>query len=219
MIRPLHDPAAAMDRMYRVTRHFYDLTRKYYLLGRDRLLREMDIRPGDSVLEVGCGTGRNLMKLARRHPRALFYGLDVSQQMLSTARKKINRAGLDRRIFLRQGLAEHLDFERHFTRKKPFDVVYFSYSLSMIPDWRNAIDAAIANLAAGRALYLVDFWDQRGLPRVFRSFLKKWLELFHVEHRPELIAYFKELEKRGMGEFQLKPVLKHYALIGKFLKK
>jgi len=208
-----------MDRMYRMTRHVYDLTRKYYLLGRDRLLREMEIQPGDSVLEVGCGTGRNLMKLARRHPRALFYGLDASRQMLSTARKKVNRAGLDRRIFLKQGLAEQLDAERIFARKKPFDVVYFSYSLSMIPDWQHAIDTALSNLAPGRTLYLVDFWDQRGLPKVFRTFLKRWLELFHVEHRPELIAYLKDLEKSGAGEFHLKPVLKRYAMIGRFVKK
>ena len=58
-----------MDRMYRYQRYFYDLTRKYYLLGRDRLLSEMDVKPGERVLEVGCGTGRNLKILASRHPQ------------------------------------------------------------------------------------------------------------------------------------------------------
>ena len=45
-----------MDDIYRVQRHFYDLTRKPYLLGRDVLIRELDIPDGGSVLEIGCGT-------------------------------------------------------------------------------------------------------------------------------------------------------------------
>jgi S-adenosylmethionine-diacylgycerolhomoserine-N-methlytransferase len=54
-----------MDEMYRWTRYVYDFTRKYYLLGRDRLLRDMELKPGDRVLEIGCGTARNLIRLAR----------------------------------------------------------------------------------------------------------------------------------------------------------
>ena len=60
------DQAAAMDRMYRVTRHVYDLTRAYYLLGRDRMLAQVATGPGSATCEVGCGTARNLIKLARR---------------------------------------------------------------------------------------------------------------------------------------------------------
>jgi S-adenosylmethionine-diacylgycerolhomoserine-N-methlytransferase len=213
------DQSAAMDRMYRVTRHVYDLTRKYYLLGRDRLLREMEIKPGDHVLEVGCGTARNLIKLARHHPKAIFYGLDASRQMLATADKKLHRAGLNRRVFLRHCLAEELDQAETFGLNRPFNVIYFSYSLSMIPAWERAIDAALANLVTGGSIYIVDFWDQRGLPRIFRAALRRWLELFHVEHRPELIAYLEELEKQGKGHFTLQPILKRYALIGQFIKK
>ena len=44
--------AQLMDKVYRRQRHFYDLTRKYYLLGRDRLVREMAVRDGESVVEI-----------------------------------------------------------------------------------------------------------------------------------------------------------------------
>ena len=53
-----------MDRMYRMQRYFYDVTRKYYLLGRDQLLEQMEVRAGEHVLEIGCGTARNLIALA-----------------------------------------------------------------------------------------------------------------------------------------------------------
>ena len=63
-----------MDRMYHLQRHFYDATRKYYLLGRDQLLRELNVRPGETVLEVGCGTGRNLVILAKRLDQPYRFG-------------------------------------------------------------------------------------------------------------------------------------------------
>ena len=56
--------AALMDRIYRRQRHVYDFTRKYYLLGRDELIERL-APPADSrVLEIGCGTARNLIAAA-----------------------------------------------------------------------------------------------------------------------------------------------------------
>ncbi len=80
--------AEKMDRIYKLQRHFYDLTRKFYLLGRDRLIEMMALKPGMNVLEIGCGTARNLIALAKKHPQIQFYGLDASREMLETAQKK-----------------------------------------------------------------------------------------------------------------------------------
>ena len=80
--------ARTMDDVYRYQRFIYDLTRKYYLFGRDTLLATLDIPDGGRVLEIGCGTGRNLVVAARANPRALFYGVDISAQMLKTASAK-----------------------------------------------------------------------------------------------------------------------------------
>src|SRR6185369_18061427 len=95
--------ASAMDRMYRYTRHIYDLTRKPYLLGRDQLIAELDLEAGGSVLEMGCGTGRNLIAVARAYPEAELYGFDISEEMLKTAKAAVARAGLADRIHLRRG--------------------------------------------------------------------------------------------------------------------
>ncbi len=53
----LGEHAERMDQMYRYQRHIYDLTRKYYLLGRDRTIEALQIPQHGSLLEVGCGTG------------------------------------------------------------------------------------------------------------------------------------------------------------------
>ena len=84
--------AELMNRIYRRQRYIYDATRKYFLFGRDRLIAELAPAAGQRVLEVGCGTGRNLIKAAKRYPEAHFYGLDISTEMLESAQSNIDRA-------------------------------------------------------------------------------------------------------------------------------
>ncbi|HEY3637935.1 MAG TPA: class I SAM-dependent methyltransferase, partial [Rhizomicrobium sp.] len=147
-----------MDRVYRRQRHFYDFTRRYYLLGRDRLIRGLDLQPGSSLVEVGCGTARNLIAIARRYPQARLFGLDASQAMLETARDQVARAGLAGRITLVHGYAEALT-PQLFGESDGFDAVIFPYSLSMIPDWRCALASGNAALSAKGMVHIVDFGD------------------------------------------------------------
>ncbi|WP_439545021.1 class I SAM-dependent methyltransferase [Sandarakinorhabdus sp.] len=177
--------AKAMDRIYRRQRHFYDLTRKYYLLGRDDLIAGLDAGTGCHVLEVGCGTGRNLIAAARRFPGARFTGIDISQEMLATARSNVARAGLDGRITLRPGDATAFD-PAALSDGTGFDRVFLSYTLSMIPDWRAALAQSAAALAPGGRLDLVDFGQQERLPAAFRAFLFNWLARFDVTPRADL---------------------------------
>lgn len=206
-----------MDRMYRHQRYFYDLTRKYYLLGRDRLLKEMEISDGENVLEVGCGTGRNLAILAKKYPRTNFFGLDASTEMLKTAERKINSKYFSN-VILKPALADifsHLDtFDLH----DPFDAIFFSYSISMIPTWKESIENALGNLKSGRSVYIVDFYDQKDLPVWFRKVLQGWLRKFHVKYPDKLIPFLKELERKNFGKLQVKSVFKSYSFIAEFRK-
>ena len=211
------------DRMYRVTRHIYDVTRAYYLLGRDRMLAKVVTNPSTATLEVGCGTARNLIKLARRPDPGLLCGLDASQEMLDTAAASISRAGVPaaghERIRLRQGLAECLDAKTMFGRDEPFDTIFFSYCLSMVPTWPGAIEAAMANLKTGGHLVIVDFWDQKDLPGVFAAGLKKWLSLFHVHYRPEVHNALAALGTSGRADVTFESVKKRYAYIASLKKR
>jgi S-adenosylmethionine-diacylgycerolhomoserine-N-methlytransferase len=190
MKAPSPGHAALMDRIYRYQRHFYNLTRKYYLFGRDRMIGELRLSPDERLVEIGCGTARNLIAIAKRYPKARLFGLDASQEMLKTAECAVSRAGLSERIRLVHGLAENLT-PATFGETAPFDRALFSYSLSMIPDWPGAIAAAASALASGGRLHVVDFGDFSGLGRLGKFLLLSWLKAFHVAPREELIRAFE----------------------------
>lgn len=179
------EAAGLMDRMYRHQRHIYDASRKFYLLGRDRMIAALNPPPDASVLEIGCGTGRNLIKLAQTYPNAVCYGLDVSEEMLATARRNVARAGLSGRITLAQADATAFDPQALFGRGG-FDRIVISYALSMIPPWQGVVAQALKTLAPNGSLHIVDFGDQAGLPGPFKALLNRWLTLFHVTPRCDL---------------------------------
>jgi len=181
------DAAGLMDRMYRWQRHIYDATRKFYLLGRDGLVAGLKPPAGASVIEIGCGTGRNLIKIARAYPQARCYGLDISEEMVATARRAVAKAGLSDRITLAQADATAFAPRALFGRDD-FDRVVVSYALSMIPPWREALTEAMRVVASGGSLHIVDFGDQADLPLPFRALLNRWLALFQVTPRPDLGA-------------------------------
>jgi S-adenosylmethionine-diacylgycerolhomoserine-N-methlytransferase len=182
--------AAQMDAIYAWQRHIYDATRKFFLFGRDRLITTLNVPDGGTVLEVGCGTGRNLIEVARRYPTAQLYGFDISEAMLATARKSIGRAGLSDRITLKQADATNFEAAALFGCAQ-FDRVFFSYTLSMIPDWKAALVQGAK--ATGGSAHVVDFGQQEGWPRPFKSVLFAWLDSFDVEPRAMLPDYIKTL--------------------------
>ena len=190
----MSDAAALMDAMYRRQRHIYDASRKFYLLGRDGMIAGVKARPGHHVLEIGCGTGRNLVKLARMYPQAHCCGLDVSRAMLDTAAASIARAGLGPRIERAQGDATAFDAGALFGRER-FDRVVISYALSMIPPWRAALARALHALAPGGSLHIVDFGDCARLPAPAKAALFSWLAAFDVTPRRDLPAVLTEMAR------------------------
>jgi S-adenosylmethionine-diacylgycerolhomoserine-N-methlytransferase len=213
----LPDAFEKMDRMYRHQRYFYDLTRKYYLLGRDLLLQKMVISEGDNVLEAGCGTARNLIILAQKYKNTNFYGLDASAEMLKTAQKNVGKKKLGN-ICLKTTLADNFTFDGTFALKEKFDVIFFSYSVSIIPSWRESLENALENLKNGKSLYIVDFYHQRDLPAWFRKILQGWLTRFDVKYPENLIPFLQSLEKNGAGKLSFKALYKSYSLIAEFRK-
>ncbi|MES1983506.1 MAG: class I SAM-dependent methyltransferase [Pseudomonadota bacterium] len=204
------DHADHMDAIYRYQRHIYDASRKYYLLGRDRLIQDLNAGPGTHVLEVGCGTGRNLIEAARMWPRARFYGFDISQAMLDTATASVARNGLAGQIALTQGDAT--DFEaRKLWGRDGFDRIFLSYTLSMIPGWELALDEAARALAPDGSLHIVDFGQQERLPGMFRDMLFGWLRRFDVSPRGDMLPVLEDVAARNRLTLDFAPLYRGYA--------
>ncbi len=179
------DHKSAMERMYRLQRHIYDVTRAYYLLGRDQMIARLDPPEGGRVLEIGCGTGRNLVLAMRRYPSCRFHGIDISEEMLKTACEAVERHGLNAMVRLAQADATDFDPQRALGHSG-FDRIYFSYTLSMIPAWEKALAHAVTLLSANGQLHVVDFGPCDGLPAVAWKGLNAWLKVFHVTPRKGL---------------------------------
>jgi S-adenosylmethionine-diacylgycerolhomoserine-N-methlytransferase len=212
------DAAVRMDRQYRWQRHIYDVTRLPYLLGRNRLIAELDPAIGAPVLEIGCGTGRNLIRVARSYPGVECFGIDVSHVMLDTARRSIRRAGLEGRIRLAQADAVTADPAQLFGRPS-FDRIMISYALSMIPPWRQVLDHAASMLGPKGCLCLVDFGDQARMPAWFRMLLFRWLDWFHVYPRIDLKRELAALAERADLELRVRDLYRGYACLAKLERK
>jgi ubiquinone/menaquinone biosynthesis C-methylase UbiE len=111
-VRPVEKPARTQGRLIRWA-PYYDLAVNMTTLGKARRLRKMTvdqalIQPGETVLDVGCGTGDVTLLAKTRAREGRVYGIDPAPEMISVARNKAARKGLE--IDFRVGVIESLPF-------------------------------------------------------------------------------------------------------------
>jgi S-adenosylmethionine-diacylgycerolhomoserine-N-methlytransferase len=141
-----------MARLYRNQAAWFDLTRLPVLLGRRRL--PTFVAPGQTVLEVGCGTGHNLRALrAAVGDDGRVVGVECAPAMAARARRHAGR-GIE---VIQAEYGADCDLTGVFG----FDAVVFSYSLSMIPDFETALRLARHDLKPDGRLIVLDFRDSR----------------------------------------------------------
>jgi S-adenosylmethionine-diacylgycerolhomoserine-N-methlytransferase len=161
--------SSPVERYYLFHSKIYDATRWTYLFGRRSLIERIaKLSTPSEILEVGCGTGSNLVTMSRLFSRARITGLDISEAMLAVARKKLAAIG-DRVTLL------HAAYDRPLRPSQPFDLVVFSYCLTMInPGWDKAIEHAHCDLQRGGLIGVVDF---HGSPF---ALYRRWMWRNHV---------------------------------------
>ena len=174
--------AEALSAFYAPQARHYDRFRERLLQGRETLIGRLPLADGARVIELGGGTGRNAEFFGARLDRVESLTIvDVCAPLLAEARERARRVPKLRIV------------EADATTYRPavpVDVVYFSYALTMIPDWRAAIANAIAMLKPGGALGVVDFHVGARHGLMTRTFWPAWFRHDGVrvssEHLPEL---------------------------------
>lgn len=226
-IKPVrgHDHAARMESFYSGQAAAYDDFRRRLLHGRQELWNAIHI-PNDAVwVDMGGGTGSNLEYFGPRIQQLRkVYVVDLSHSLLETARRRVEQHGWSNVETV------EADATIYQPAHGPADVVTFSYSLSMIPDWFAAVENALAILKPGGQIGVVDFYVSRkyppdGLKRhswFTRSFWPVWFASDNVfpspDHIPFLHRHFDPIHfEEHRAKVPYLPFLKtpYYTFVGR----
>lgn len=175
--------ADKMQGYYRFHAKIYDMTRWTFLFGRQRLMDWLPYKSMDSptIMEVGCGTGRNLEKLSHHFPKAQLMGVDVSAAMLDVADKKLRTA--PNFVVLKQ---KNYGNEAIQFSKKP-DCILFSYCLTMVnPNWENLVLEAKNDLNQDGILAIVDFHASK------YAWFRRWMQFNHVRMEGHILPFLEQ---------------------------
>ncbi|MDZ7615564.1 MAG: class I SAM-dependent methyltransferase [Patescibacteria group bacterium] len=153
------DHAARLESFYAGQAEGYDAFRKRLLQGREELWQKLDAPEGGVWVDLGGGTGSNLELMGPKIDRlAKVYLVDLSPSLLKVARQRIESKGW------RNVETVEADATVWQPPDAPADLVTFSYSLTMIPDWIGAMENGRAMLREGGCLGAVDFYVSRKYP-------------------------------------------------------
>ncbi len=173
----------------------YDEFRRRLLHGREALFEQLTFPAQGVWVDLGAGTGENLQRVGQAADRlAAMHWVDLSPSLLSVARKRATASSWSPKIHLHEADATNPPLASGIA-----DVVTMSYSLTMIPDWFAAIEAAERLLKPGGQIGVVDFFvsrkhaaaDERQHHAITRHFWPAWFSYDNVHPSPDHIPMLR----------------------------
>ncbi len=156
MVRAAEEHTARAKELFAPLGPTYDRYARILSFGQDPrwrsfLVSRVEVRPGDSVLDVACGTGAVSIELVRRHGCRVV-GLDQSAEMLAEGRRRVEAAGLAARVRLEEGRAEELPYENG-----SFDALTFTYLLRYVNDPAAVLAELTRAVKPGGTIAMLEF--------------------------------------------------------------
>ncbi len=146
-----------LNRFYRGQADLYDSFRKRMLHGRQEMIDALPIQPNSVWVDLGCGTGENVERFGDRLTSfSQIHLVDLCEPLLNVAKSRTAVRQAKVPIQIHEADATQFDLPG-----LQVDLVTFSYSLTMIPDWFAAIDNALRLLRPGGLIGVSDFFVSR----------------------------------------------------------
>ena len=203
----------------------YDAFRKRLLHGREELFASLPTVPGGVWVDMGAGTGENAENWGERlKDFSHAYLVDLSSSLLKVAEQRVAARGWT------NVTPVHADATKFLPDEGLADIVTFSYSLTMIPDWFLAMDQALRMLKPGGLIGVVDFfvarkWPAEGLAKHRWSTRTMWPTWFandnvflNGDHIPYLQSRFETVSlKQHRGKVPYMPFVRapYYQFVGR----
>ena len=184
--------AERLESFYGKQAEGYDSFRSRLLHGRDELIAHVEAPEGGVWVDLGAGTGENASRVGTRlKSLKQMYLVDLCPSLLKVARERIESENLP------NVTAVEADATEFRPPEGSADVVTFSYSLSMIPDWFKAVENALRILKPGGIVGVVDFYVGRKHANASyarhgwftRTFWPVWFARDNVFLRDDVLPY------------------------------
>lgn len=217
--------AERLENFYAPQQRNYDAFRARMLHGRREVFESIDPPPQAVWVDFGAGTGENAEYLSKSLASlSMLYLVDLCPALLTAAQERIDRHSWS------NVWAVCADATTFCPPEGFADVVTFSYSLTMIPDWFRAIDHAFEILKPGGLIGVVDFYVSRKFPRegsrrhgwATRTLWPAWFAWDNVhlspDHLPMLESRFETVQLvESTGRIPYLPVVRvpHYRFTGR----
>ncbi len=182
MVEATHQTAEKIQRYYSWRASNYDAGAGFEVEHHAEALQLANVREGQHVLDVACGTGRGTVGLVQAvGETGNVDALDLSEAMLDQARAKIEKLGLSARVHFKQGNARELPYPAN-----TFDLVYNGYMFDLIP-----LDGFMSIL--------------KEMARVLKPGGK--LVLVNMSKPDERKTFFEKIYEKGWAVMPCRPVL------------